>query len=382
MNLGADALNALLSLLQRTQQALWQFLHALGLTQPLHGQPGWPFSHRLAAEYLVHEPGQVRRLACALAALALVSLLGLLAWRWRQARWWLAGISWGALALTPWPDWHLLVKPTVPTAFHQAHDFNAHSIAQGRRVYLAYCQRCHGEDGRGEGPDAPRISMWPPTLNGSLLWKRLDGELFWSVRYGMEDRHGQKTMPASELGDQQIWDLLNFLRAQAAGQTLRQTGGWTHPVPVPDAAIVCGNGERRLSSLRGQRLRLVLTGGKGPAATEDPRLSTVAVGRQADDVDCHANNEELMQALAIVVGIRPQELPGHQFIADKQGWLRVRSRPGDGRWSEDDLVCRSNAAPKERNQAGVRVNSADGLEAIIRRMDSEPVISVRGGFPH
>ena len=381
MSLGPDAVNALLWLLHQAQQALWQCLHALGLTQPLNGQPSWPFAHRLAAEYLLNEPGQSRRLAFALATLLLVSLLAGLAWRWRRARGWLAAVALVALALTPWPEWQLLVRPTVPTAFHQSpNGFSATSIVQGQHAYLAHCQRCHGADGRGEGPDALQLPMWPPTLNGSLLWKRLDGELFWTVRHGMQDRHGQRTMPGSRLSDQQIWDLLDFLRAQAAGQTLRQTGGWMHPVPVPDAAIVCSNGNRYLSSLRGQRLRLFLTSDTGPVVTEDPRLSTVAVGRETVDVDCHVDSEELMRALALVVGVRPQELPGHQLIADKQGWLRVRGQPGDEQWSEDDLVCRTNARPKDTAQA--QTNSIDGLEAIIRRMDSEPVRSQRGGFPH
>ncbi len=381
MNLSPDAVNVLLWLLHQAQQTGWRWLHALGLTQPLHGQPSWPFTHRLAAEYLLNEPGQSRRLVFALATLLLLSLLGGLAWRWRRGRGWLAGVALGLLVLTPWPEWRLLLRPTVPTAFHQTpNGFSASSIVRGQRAYQAHCQRCHGADGRGEGPDAAQLPMWPPTLNGSLLWKRLDGELFWTVRHGMQDRHGQGTMPGSSLSDQQIWDLLDFLRAQAAGQTLRQTGSWMYPVPVPDVPIVCSNGSRSLSSQRGQRLRLVLTGGKGPVASEDPRLSTVAVGREAADVDCHVDNEELMQALALVVGVRPQELPGHRLIADKQGWLRVRGQPGDEQWSEDDLVCRTNARPTDMAKA--QANSVDGLEAIIRRMDSEPVRSQRGGFPH
>ena len=383
MNLGPEAVNALLWLLHQAQQAVWQFLHVLGLAQPLHGQPSWPFAHRLAAEYLLHEPGQARRLVFSLATLLLLFLLGALAWRGRRARGWLAAMALLALVLTPWPEWRLLFRPTVPTAFHQTPNaFSASSIVQGQRTYLAHCQRCHGVDGQGEGTDAPGLPMWPPTLNGSLLWKRLDGELFWRIRHGMQDRQGQSTMPGSRLSDQQVWDLLDFLRAQAAGQTLRQTGGWMHPVPVPDAAILCHNGSRQLSSWHGQRLRLVFTSGAGPVVMEDPRLSTVAVGRGVADVDCHVDNEELTQALALVIGVRQQELPGHQLIADKGGWLRVRGQPGSRQWSEDDLVCRSKATPQDMKADSAPASPEDGLEAIIRRMDSEPVRPQRGGFPH
>ena len=61
---------------------------------------------------------------------------------------------------------------------------------RGQAVYQQQCLRCHGADGKGEGVDAPHLPMWPPTLNGSLLWKRLDGELFWRIRHGLQARDG------------------------------------------------------------------------------------------------------------------------------------------------------------------------------------------------
>lgn len=76
----------------------------------------------------------------------------------------------------------------------------------------------------------------------------------------------------------------------------------------------------------------------------------------------------------------PQQLPGHQLIADKFGWLRVRAQPGAAQWSEDDLVCRTPGRPNPGNpaQAHAQASPADGLDAIIRRIDSEPVRPQRG----
>ena len=70
-------------------------------------------------------------------------------------------------------------------------------------------------------------------------------------------------------------------------------------------------------------------------------------------------------------------------MVDRDAWLRVRGRPGQVAWSEDDLVCRSSSAPAPAAaQATVAAKGADGLEALIRRMDAEPVRLLRGGFPH
>lgn len=378
MSLGPEPTNTLLWLLSEAQQGLWRLLGALGVTDTVHGQPAWPFAHRLAAEQLLFDPGQVKRLwwlgAVALALLVFAAV-GLC---WRRARWPLVGLGGWLLATLPWPEWQLLRVPTPPTAFHRPdHPFEAGAIVRGQALYQAQCQRCHGDDGRGEGPDAARLAMWPPTLNGSLLWKRLDGELFWRVRHGMLDRQGQATMPGTgdSWSDAQVWDVLAFVRAQAAGQTLRATGAWVFPVPVPDATVSCRGTPRALSSLRGQRLHLVAAGGPFPAA--DPRLLTVSVGAASADADCQASSPELAQALATVLGVGREALPGHQLLADRDGWLRVRGQPGAAAWSEDDLVCRT-AALKPASDA----SAADGLEALIRRMDAEPVRDTRGGFPH
>jgi len=82
------------------------------------------------------------------------------------------------------------------------------------------------------------------------------------------------------------------------------------------------------------------------------------------------------------------ELPGYQLIVDRAGWLRARGSPGQAAWSEDDLVCRSSvtAPPVDVSPASrggkAAAPAADGLQALIRRMDAEPVRLLRGGFPH
>ena len=386
-----DLLNGLLEGLHAAQQGLRALLHALGLAPEIHGQPGWPLAHRIAAETLLVDAGHARRvlgsLACAGVALALLAV----ALAWRRARWPLAVLAITVLVLAPWPQAHLLLAPAVPISLHQSPTgFRAAGIVRGQASYQQHCVRCHGTDGRGEGPDAPQLVQWPPNLNGALLWKRLDGELFWRVREGMHNRAGVPTMPGTALTDEQIWDVLDYLQAHAAGQMLRESGTWDRPVRLPGMVLDCRQGRSRQSrDLVGQRVRVAVAGpGVAPVA-DDPRLVTLVAGTlpPGSDPECQPQGElqAVEQALALVLGIPAAELPGYQLIVDRAGWLRARGQPGKTAWSEDDLVCRSTTVPRvppDGPVAGAAAAQGDGLEALIRRMDAEPVRLTRGGFPH
>ena len=75
---------------------------------------------------------------------------------------------------------------------------------------------------------------------------------------------------------------------------------------------------------------------------------------------------------------------GSQMLVDRNGWLRARAAPGQGGWSEDDLVCRASVSANSMltRPAASAQPGADGLEVLIRRMDAERVRPRRGGFPH
>lgn len=384
-----EALNLLLVALQDAQLALRAVLHAVGLAPDIHGQPAWPFAQRVAGEMLSFDAGHARHVAMSVVCLVLVSVLMLLSTLWRRARKALWVVAVVVLLATPWPAVHLLLSPAVPTSLHQSPSgFTAAGIVRGRAVYQQHCVNCHGVDGRGEGPDAAKLPMWPPTLNGSLLWKRLDGELFWRVRHGMRARDGTATMPGfadHQLSDTQVWEVLDFLQAQASGQMLKESGTWANPVRMPDTAVLCRNGRSHTArSLMGQRLRVAVATRDAPDPADDPRLVTVLVRplqtpTALSDPECQADMAALSESLSLILGVDTATLPGHQLIVDRGGWLRARSQPGQSAWSEDDLVCKSTAATSTPAQ---NTRGGDGLEQLIRRMDAEPVRLLRGGFPH
>jgi cytochrome c553 len=292
-----------------------------------------------------------------------------------------------------------LLTQATSTSFHvSSSGFTAAGIVRGQQTYQQHCLRCHGVNGRGEGPDAPALAMWPPTLNGALLWKRMEGELFWRVRHGLQGRDGRQTMPgfAQQLSAAQTWEVLDFLQAQAAGQNLKESGIWAHPVRMPDAPVRClrANGAT-VRSLAGQRLRVVVPVAGAPALLDDPRLVGLqlrvpkvlepkllesgaqlsSVQHALPDPECDMSEPAMAASLSLILGVPVEQLPGYQIMVDRQGWLRAVGRPGQSGWSEDDLVCRSGdkLAPQP---------TAEGLDGLIGRMDGEPVRLVRGGFPH
>lgn len=390
---GADDgwLNALIGLLQGAQVALLQALAALGLAEASHGQPAWPWALKLSGENLLIDLGQARRLAGSLAVVALVVVLLLLAGIWKRAR---VGVLVAVplmLLAAPWPDARVVWVAATPASFHRSPTgFTVQSIAQGRTLYAQHCVGCHGADGRGLGAWADARSMSPPNLAGPLLWRRADGDLLWHVMHGMRARDGAPTMPAfaERLRDDEAWALIDFMKAQAAGETLRATGVWALPAALPDVAVRCdGQSPRRLASWRGQRVRIVAQDGAPtdrPVPLEDPRLVTVRLAPSAqaasrDGAGCVVDASEAADAwaaFALVTGT--PSLAGTTLIADRDGWLRARSRPGQAGWSDDDLLCRTDTAPRAVQTAVV----ADGLGALIARMDAQPVRYVKGGFVH
>jgi len=378
----ADWLNLLIGLLQGAQLQLLRVLDALGLAAHVHGQPAWPWARRLSGENLLIDLGQARSLAWTLVFVAAAVFALLLALFWRRPRFYFLALVPMLLIAAPWPESHVVLVPATPTSFQSSPTgFTATSIARGRALYEQNCVACHGADGKGEGPLAASLAVWPPNLNGPLLWRRADGDLLWRILHGTRDalQGGKPTMPGfgEKLGEADAWALIDYMKALGAGQSLRALGSWPQPIGLPDMAVRCGSQPPRLlASWRGQRVRIV-AGSAAPA--EDPRLVTVRLlppsGAVATGADCVADSAAAWEALALISGTDP--LAGTQLIADRDGWLRARAEPGKASWSDDDLLCRSERAA-EKGAAP----PADGLGALIARMDAQPVRFVKGGFIH
>ncbi|WP_157667736.1 c-type cytochrome [Comamonas serinivorans] len=397
-----------LAALDAAQRAWLQGLDLLGLARTVDGQPAWPHAWRFSAQVLAYDAGLLRQLLWTLAAIALALTCAgaaLLSQRrtrrhrqvpaparphplltWPRAWWALAAL---ALLAAPWPPAHLVFTRAVPTSFHQSPTgFEARAIVAGQQLYAAHCASCHGPTARGDGPRAAQggpNDLWPPTLIGNLLSKRLEGELLWRVRHGWQADEGPHPPHAfgAALSAEQTWQVLDFLRANAAGQNVAEGGGWPQPVRLPRAQSACPAAPASL------RTRLVFADTVPADLRPDPRLFTVlvtpagAASGAADSVavDCTLDDPDFRTAMAQLLGVPPTSLNGHQVLSDRAGWLRARSTPGAAGWRDDDLLCQTPTGP-EAAVADASRPVGEGLDALIARMDAAPLLPLRAGFAH
>ncbi|MBY4692496.1 c-type cytochrome [Burkholderia latens] len=388
----ADWALLFLQLLYRAQSAFARALHAAGLTGDADGQAAWPWAHRIALETLRIDAGLTRQLAFAIAVTALAVALGCVALGSRK---WRVASAIAALAtawFAPWPPASLWLAPAVPTSFQRNPEpFSVANLMRGAHLYAQHCAACHGADGRGEGPLAATLAHWPPTFAGTLLARRLDGELYWRVQHGTREVRGASTMPgfAATLGPADTWAVLDYLKALSAGSGAHSEGAWPVPVPLPALDVRCGNdAPQPLERWReGQRVRIVALAPGGTPPREDPRWQTLLVA--ADDTaaplltagtraDCFSATPGAWQAFATIAGVQPEAFGGTQLLADRRGWLRARALPGSAGWSADDLLCRADATGRPSAAAA----NADPLTTLLLRVEAEPVRDVQAGLPH
>jgi len=95
---------------------------------------------------------------------------------------------------------------------------SAEHVQAGKKLYLETakplaCMNCHGTKGDGNGPAG--MGLVPPPRNftcGELMKDIPDGQLFWIIKNGSP---GTGMMPFSGLSDEEVWQLIHYLRSLA-----------------------------------------------------------------------------------------------------------------------------------------------------------------------
>jgi mono/diheme cytochrome c family protein len=84
--------------------------------------------------------------------------------------------------------------------------------SQGREIYVAKCQACHGERGRGDGPAARALPKKPRDYTSPAYWASVDDEQVKRIITGGLPGTIMRgfPMPADQLDD-----LLAYLKAFA-----------------------------------------------------------------------------------------------------------------------------------------------------------------------
>ncbi|HXU88444.1 MAG TPA: CopD family protein [Methylomirabilota bacterium] len=342
----------------------------MGVTAPArHEQPVWPFTFRLAWESLAYAP-ESRPFVLVGSQVAVLGVAAAIASRLlrRRARPALLGggavlvVAGLAMALPP------LATDAYPTTYQRpAVPYQAGSIATGAMTYREHCAACHGAGGAGNGPAAAALSPPPSDLRAHHAALHTAGDLFWWIT------HGRRQMPAfgERLDVEARWDLVNFIRALAAGDTARELTPLVQPerplVVAPDFAFAVGpTPPRTLKDYRGRRSVLVVL---YTLPASRARLSALAarydvlvpLGVEIIAVPTDAAPDAIKQ-----LGAEPRVLfpvvtdgaaeivaaygllaraPHAEFLVDRQGYLRaIDTRSRD----TDTLVANVEALNRER----------------------------------
>jgi putative copper resistance protein D len=273
---------------------------------------------------------------------------------------------------TVWPFPYTIAAwrfvPAHPsTYFRSPVGYTADSIERGASLYREHCASCHGARGYGDGPAAAALSVRPPNLTEHMSHHK-DGDLLWWLQHGIAGT----PMPGfgGRIGDDGLWDVLNFLRTLADAEVAREmdsgVGEW-HAIAAPEFDFQIG--ERPQQSLRGyrghevllvfcarpqddERLR-TLAAAEGKLRRAGVRVvalpATGAVRRLGEPAaSLLADPEPAVVAAYALFSQRPS--PDHvEFLIDRDGFLRARWTPGDEPdWSRmPELLAQVEALRRE-----------------------------------
>lgn len=89
---------------------------------------------------------------------------------------------------------------------------NEESLARGKKNYLAFCVSCHGETGMGEGSLGETLDPRPAPI---ALSSQMTSDAYWFWRVSEGGAEFGSAMPGwkGPLSDENIWDLLNYVRS-------------------------------------------------------------------------------------------------------------------------------------------------------------------------
>jgi mono/diheme cytochrome c family protein len=83
-------------------------------------------------------------------------------------------------------------------------------LAKGKTLFDKKCERCHGKEGKGNGPDADADEAPGDLSDGSRAGRNPDGVMFYKVWNGRKS----PKMPAfkTELSKDEVWTIVSYAK--------------------------------------------------------------------------------------------------------------------------------------------------------------------------
>ena len=86
------------------------------------------------------------------------------------------------------------------------------SVAAGASLFRAHCRGCHGNDAKGNGPEAPPGAKPADLTDGTWGHGSTDAEILEVIRSGVGPKFDMKGF-RSRLTTEEIWSLVHYLRS-------------------------------------------------------------------------------------------------------------------------------------------------------------------------
>ncbi|MEO5334830.1 MAG: c-type cytochrome [Magnetococcus sp. YQC-5] len=89
---------------------------------------------------------------------------------------------------------------------------NQDTILNGGLLYGKHCERCHGKNGRGNGPDAIHLDVYLQMVGwaGNSVFEK-DAFLFWIIAEGGKGFGGSMPSYKESLSEHDIWKVIHFM---------------------------------------------------------------------------------------------------------------------------------------------------------------------------
>jgi mono/diheme cytochrome c family protein len=103
-------------------------------------------------------------------------------------------------------------KPAAKPALKNPVPSSPASIAAGEANFKRNCRFCHGEDAKGNGPQAPKDTHPPDLTDAKWDHGSTDGEIFTVIKDGIGPKFDMKGYN-SKMTAQVMWNIVNYLRS-------------------------------------------------------------------------------------------------------------------------------------------------------------------------
>jgi putative copper resistance protein D len=89
----------------------------------------------------------------------------------------------------------------------------AASVSAGKVAFDTYCALCHGADGKGNGPLAPKDAKPEDLTDAAWVFGSTDGEIFDLIAKGPGGPAPKMPAFKATLSEKDLWNVVNFLRS-------------------------------------------------------------------------------------------------------------------------------------------------------------------------